>query len=136
LVNVSAFRAKQILEASASPAILSSIGYGYFYAREKKGDKIQFEDFTTPERVDKFVGNIIKGELSDEKWNNELPIAIRELFTEVVKLGGTLSGEHGIGLVQQSYMDIAFPEVTLNIMREIKRVFDPKNILNPGKVFN
>ncbi|MEY4521447.1 MAG: hypothetical protein RIT10_632, partial [Bacteroidota bacterium] len=80
--------------------------------------------------------NIIKGELSDEKWNNELPIAIRELFTEVVKLGGTLSGEHGIGLVQQSYMDIAFPEVTLNIMREIKRVFDPKNILNPGKVFN
>ena len=80
--------------------------------------------------------NIIKGELSDEKWNNELPIAIRELFTEVVKLGGTLSGEHGIGLVQQSYMDIAFPEVSLNLMREIKRVFDPKNILNPGKIFN
>jgi glycolate oxidase len=79
--------------------------------------------------------NILKGNLSDEKWENELPIAIRELFTEVVKLGGTISGEHGIGLVQKPFMDIAFPEVTLNIMREIKRVFDPKNILNPGKIF-
>lgn len=79
--------------------------------------------------------NIIKGELSDEKWENELPIAIRELFNEVVKLGGTISGEHGIGLVQKPFMDIAFPEVTLNLMREIKRVFDPKGILNPGKIF-
>ena len=79
--------------------------------------------------------NIIKGNLSDEQWENELPIAIRELFTEVVKLGGTISGEHGIGLVQKPFMDIAFPEVTLNLMREIKRVFDPKGILNPGKIF-
>lgn len=79
--------------------------------------------------------NIIKGDLSDEKWENELPIAIRELFSEVVKLGGTISGEHGIGLVQKPYMNIAFPEVTLNLMREIKRVFDPKGILNPGKIF-
>jgi glycolate oxidase len=79
--------------------------------------------------------NIIKGNLSDEQWENELPIAIRELFTEVVKLGGTISGEHGIGLVQKPYMDIAFPEVTLNLMRDIKRVFDPKGILNPGKIF-
>ena len=79
--------------------------------------------------------NIIKGDLSDEQWENELPVAIRELFTEVVKLGGTISGEHGIGLVQKPFMDIAFPEITLNIMREIKRVFDPKNILNPGKIF-
>lgn len=80
--------------------------------------------------------NIIKGDLSDDKWENDLPVAIRELFTEVVKLGGTISGEHGIGLVQQSYMDIAFPEVTLNLMRHIKKVFDPNNILNPGKIFN
>lgn len=79
--------------------------------------------------------NIIKGDLSDEKWNNDLPIAIRELFTEVVKLGGTLSGEHGIGLVQQPYMDIAFDKISLDIMRQIKQVFDPNNILNPGKIF-
>lgn len=79
--------------------------------------------------------NILKGNLSDDAWNNELPKAIRELFTEVVKLGGTLSGEHGIGLVQKDYMDIAFDVKSLNLMRSIKTVFDPKGILNPGKIF-
>lgn len=78
--------------------------------------------------------NILRGDLSNDAWNNELPKAIRELFTEVVKLGGTISGEHGIGLVQRPYMDIAFSEVQLELMRAIKRVFDPKNLLNPGKV--
>jgi len=79
--------------------------------------------------------NILKGDLSDEKWNTELPLAIRELFKKVVELGGTLSGEHGIGLVQKNYMDIAFSEVSLNLMKGIKKVFDPKGILNPGKIF-
>lgn len=79
--------------------------------------------------------NIIKGELSDEFWNNELTKAISELFQEVIALGGTISGEHGIGLVQKPYMSIAFNEVQLNLMRSIKSVFDPKGILNPGKIF-
>lgn len=79
--------------------------------------------------------NIIKDDLSDQQWEEELPKAIRELFEEVVKMGGTLSGEHGIGLVQKPYMDIAFNETTLNLMKEIKRVFDPNGIMNPGKIF-
>jgi len=79
--------------------------------------------------------NIIKGDMPDAKWNNELTVAIRELFTEVVALGGTISGEHGIGLVQKQYMDIAFTEISLDLMRGIKKVFDPNGILNPGKVF-
>ncbi|MFM7724776.1 MAG: FAD-binding oxidoreductase, partial [Bacteroidota bacterium] len=79
--------------------------------------------------------NIIRGELSEEQWTQELPKAITEIFAEVVRLGGTLSGEHGIGYVQKPYMPIAFPEVTLQLMREIKRVFDPKGILNPGEIF-
>ena len=79
--------------------------------------------------------NIIKGDLSDEFWEKELSLAIREIFTQVIKLGGTISGEHGIGLVQKQYMDIAFPEITLNLMRQIKGVFDPNRILNPGKIF-
>ncbi len=79
--------------------------------------------------------NILKGDLTEDQWDNELPKAIRELFTEVIKLGGTISGEHGIGLVQKPYMDIAFNEVGLNLMRDIKKVFDPKGILNPGKIF-
>ncbi len=52
--------------------------------------------------------NIVKGDMSDDDWNNKLTFGIRKLFTEVVRLGGTISGEHGIGLVQKSYMDIAF----------------------------
>lgn len=79
--------------------------------------------------------NIIKGNLSDTFWNEELSTAIRELFTEVIKMGGTISGEHGIGLVQKPYMDLAFSQTGLDLMRGIKKVFDPKGILNPGKIF-
>lgn len=79
--------------------------------------------------------NIIKGDLSEEKWNNELPKAIREIFELTVRLGGTISGEHGIGYVQKDYMDIPFKENQLDLMRGIKRVFDPNGILNPLKIF-
>jgi glycolate oxidase len=78
--------------------------------------------------------NIIKGDLSDHTWEVELPKAIREIFELTVSLGGTLSGEHGIGLVQRPYMDIAFNGVQLDLMRRIKQVFDPLGIMNPGKV--
>jgi glycolate oxidase len=60
---------------------------------------------------------------------------LRALFALVKKLGGTISGEHGIGLVQKDYMDIVFGEKQLQLMRDIKQVFDPHNILNAGKVF-
>lgn len=78
--------------------------------------------------------NIIKGALSDQAWKEELPKAIREIFDLTVSLGGTLSGEHGIGLVQRPYMDIAFNPVQLGLMRGLKQLFDPKGIMNPGKV--
>lgn len=79
--------------------------------------------------------NILKGDLDDKTWNNSLDKAIREIFELTVSLKGTLSGEHGIGLVQKNYMDIVFNEVQINLMKEIKKVFDPNNILNPGKIF-
>lgn len=78
--------------------------------------------------------NIIKEGLSDDYWKNGLPNAIREIFELTVSLGGTLSGEHGIGLVQRPYMDIAFDQNQLGLMRGIKTLFDPQGILNPGKV--
>lgn len=78
--------------------------------------------------------NIIKGDLQDIVWEQELPKAIREIFQLTVSLGGTLSGEHGIGLVQRPYMDIAFDRPQLELMRAIKHVFDPQGIMNPGKV--
>ena len=79
--------------------------------------------------------NIIKGDLTQHQWDNELKIAIREIFELTVSLGGTISGEHGIGLVQKPYMDIPFKSVELDVMRGIKNVFDPSGILNPGKIF-
>lgn len=78
--------------------------------------------------------NIIKGELSDEVWENELPKGITEIFELCKSLGGTISGEHGIGLVQKQYLHIVFPEHQLELMRNIKKVFDPQLILNPGKI--
>lgn len=79
--------------------------------------------------------NIIKGTLSDQAWQHDLPVAIREIFELTVALGGTISGEHGIGYVQKSYMNIPFKATELALMRGIKQVFDPKGILNPGKIF-
>ena len=61
--------------------------------------------------------------------------AVRETFELSVKLGGTISGEHGIGYVKSQYLDIALDAPTLEIMKAIKRVFDPNGILNPGKMF-
>lgn len=78
--------------------------------------------------------NIIKGELSDKVWETELPKGIIEIFELCKKLGGTISGEHGIGLVQKDYLPIVFPEYQLELMRNIKKLFDPNMILNPGKM--
>lgn len=79
--------------------------------------------------------NILKGDMTDKQWNEDLSIAIRKLFSEVIQMGGTISGEHGIGLVQKEYMDIPFSSVELELMKGIKKVFDPNGIMNPNKVF-
>ena len=57
---------------------------------------------------------------------------IHEMYEEVIALGGTLSGEHGIGIGKEKYMGLEFSERALDLMRGIKKIFDPKNILNPG----
>ena len=80
--------------------------------------------------------NIIKGDMSDQKWDLELKDAIREIFTLTKDLGGTISGEHGIGFVQKDYIDIVFSKKEIELQKGIKNLFDPKNILNPGKIFN
>lgn len=80
--------------------------------------------------------NIIKENMNDDNWNNEVPKGIREIFELCVSLGGTLSGEHGIGWVQKDYMPIAFDAAQLKLQKGIKNLFDPNGILNPGKMFN
>ena len=71
---------------------------------------------------------------SDEKQLHDGHKAIEEIFSLVVEMGGTLSGEHGIGLSKAPFMNIAFNEAELNLFKSIKKAFDPNNILNPGKM--
>ena len=68
--------------------------------------------------------------------NPEIIPALKALFELVKKLGGTISGEHGIGLIQKEYMPVLFNETTFNLMRGIKNTFDPNGILNKGKIFD
>ena len=79
--------------------------------------------------------NIIKGEMDDRSWNERLPEGIREIFQLCKSLGGTISGEHGIGLVQKPYMSVVMTERHFELFRGIKKTFDPNGILNPGKIF-
>ena len=68
--------------------------------------------------------------------NPDVIPALKALFELVKSLGGTISGEHGIGLIQKEYMPIMFDDASLNIMRGIKKAFDPNGILNSGKIFD
>jgi len=80
--------------------------------------------------------NILKGELNDEQWDGVVQEGIRAVFREVAALGGTLSGEHGVGWVQQTYMPEVVGETQRQLMRGIKNIFDPRGILNPCKIFS
>ncbi len=77
--------------------------------------------------------NILKDQMTEDQWKNEVPMGIVEIFQLCKSLGGTISGEHGIGLVQAPYLKIVLSDVHLNIMKGIKQSFDPNGILNPGK---
>jgi glycolate oxidase len=79
--------------------------------------------------------NIIKEGMSDADWREKVPAGIREIFQLCVRLGGTISGEHGIGYVQRPYTDIPFTARQIALQKGIKKLFDPNNILNPGKIF-
>ena len=71
---------------------------------------------------------------SDEKQLEAGHEAIEEIFEMVVEMGGTLSGEHGIGTSKAPFMNIAFNDAELQLFKDIKKAFDPNGILNPGKM--
>ena len=77
--------------------------------------------------------NVMVDGSSDEQLQNGHK-AIEEIFQLVVDMGGTLSGEHGIGLSKAEFMNIAFNEQELALFKRVKEAFDPNNILNPGKM--
>jgi glycolate oxidase len=66
----------------------------------------------------------------------EIVKSIRAMFELVRELGGTISGEHGVGIIQKPYLDIVFSDTHINLMRDIKKAFDPNFILNAGKIFD
>ncbi|MDI6840004.1 MAG: FAD-linked oxidase C-terminal domain-containing protein [bacterium] len=73
---------------------------------------------------------------ADREWEQRIPKLIHELFKVVISLGGMISGEHGIGLTKKPYLSMAVDREQIEIMKQIKKVFDPNNILNPGKIFD
>ncbi len=75
---------------------------------------------------------LIMTDLRDKEELERIDKMLEELCEAAISMGGTLSGEHGIGIAKARFMDMEFSETTLDLMRGIKRVFDPNNILNPG----
>ncbi len=77
---------------------------------------------------------IMKKDISDEKWEAELEGVIEKVFQKAIELGGSITGEHGIGYLKRKQMPMAVGQTELELMRRIKAAFDPDGILNPGKI--
>ena len=60
---------------------------------------------------------------------------IKALFERLIQMGGTITGEHGIGITKSPYLQMEIPQAGLELMSRIKKAFDPRGILNPGKIF-
>ncbi len=73
---------------------------------------------------------------TDEHWQDLLPKVLTDLYSEIYKLGGTISGEHGVGSKLKQYLPLVLGKTEIESMKSIKRALDPNNILNPGKIFD
>jgi glycolate oxidase len=80
--------------------------------------------------------NILRGDLDADPWERAKAAVVPAVIREVYALGGVLSGEHGIGWMKKHHLAEVLPGKHLELMRGIKRVFDPAGILNPGKIFD
>lgn len=78
--------------------------------------------------------NVLRRDLPEEEWKRRIDRATRELFERTIALGGQITGEHGVGFVQKNFLPLAFPPEYIAVLRSLKELFDPRGILNPGKV--
>lgn len=79
--------------------------------------------------------NVLKDDLPDERWADVMPRASEAMYRLAISLGGTITGEHGIGATRRRYLPLALDATQIAIMRSIRHIFDPNGILNPGKIF-
>ncbi|HVM51165.1 MAG TPA: FAD-linked oxidase C-terminal domain-containing protein, partial [Candidatus Acidoferrum sp.] len=84
-------------------------------------------------------GNLHPTFLTDERNKDEMhrvEAAFKEIFNEAIRLGGTITGEHGVGVSKKSFLPRFAGDAQMRVMRELRRVLDPKGVLNPGKMFD
>jgi len=74
-------------------------------------------------------------DMSMDTWNETLPKILKDLYVSTAKLGGTISGEHGIGSKRKGFLKLVMQPELIDLMKHLKLTFDPNNILNPGKIF-
>jgi glycolate oxidase len=77
--------------------------------------------------------------LCDERNHEEIErvhAAFREIFEKAIVLGGTITGEHGVGLAKKEFLEKFAGKTSLDVMRILKHTMDPQNVLNPGKIFD
>lgn len=79
--------------------------------------------------------NILKDDLADERWEALVPRVREEIYRLALALGGTITGEHGVGATRRQYLPMALDEAQIELMRRIRAAFDPNSILNPAKIF-
>jgi glycolate oxidase len=79
--------------------------------------------------------NVLKDDVPDEQWDSLVPAVTEEIYQLSLSLGGTITGEHGIGATRRRYLPLALDGAQIELMRGIKATFDPNRILNPGKIF-
>jgi len=80
--------------------------------------------------------HLIKGDLPDEEWEKSIDRAQRDLYKETIDLGGKITAEHGIGLLRKPFLSMSLDSCQIELLKRLKKAFDPKNILNPGKIFD
>jgi glycolate oxidase len=79
--------------------------------------------------------NVLKDEIADARWEALVPLVAEEIYRLTLSLGGTITGEHGIGATRRRYLPLALEEAQIEVMQRIREAFDPNRILNPGKIF-
>jgi len=154
-------RSVQIAETTEQAAALASARRSAFSALARVAPTTILEDATVPRselaKMIRFIqevsvkydlkvgtfghmgdGNLHPTFLTNEKNPEEMhrvEKAMKEIFDHAVALGGTITGEHGVGLAKREFLREALSDLNIDVMRQIKKAFDPKAILNPGKIF-